>query len=134
MPRGELSDIVMIVARLEWYCTVTFITDCLPVHNGIAGHWTEGANADLWKHQWHLVEKTEITLEARWIKAHLDRKPWLIDTMGFTKEYVCGSFAVDALAGRASKKAASPMHEVQHCITYTGVVQRIQMGTCHTGV
>ena len=39
---------------------------------------------------------------------------------------VCGNFAADALAGRAEKKAASPMNEIQHCITYPGVVQRIQ--------
>ena len=82
VPRGELYAIVMTVARLAWYTSVLFVTDSLPVHNGIVDHRCNGANSDLWRHLWHLVDKKEITLEVRWIKAHLDKTPWLIDTIG----------------------------------------------------
>ena len=70
MSRGELYAIVMTIAGLAWYLTVMFVTDCLPLHDGIVGHRCTGANADLWCHLCELVDNKEFTVQVRWIKQH----------------------------------------------------------------
>ena len=116
----------MTIARLAWYSTVMFVTDCLPVHNVIVDHRCTGANADLWCHLCELVDNKKFTVQVRQIKTDLDKTTWLIDTMGFSRRDVCGHFAADALAGQAGKKARPLNSDTQDCMLYPIVVQQIQ--------
>ena len=64
---------------------------------------------------------SQLSVSARWVKSHLDKKPLLIDNYGFAPRDVTGNFAADALASAAGRKAGPPLSDVSDILSYAAI-------------
>ena len=105
VPRSELFSMIVVCSRAVAGACLHFPSDSLLTVQGVRDIRRTGAEADLWHQLWLWVAVKQLTVSARWVKAHGIEKPHFIDKFKLSLVDVCGNGCADALADIAASDA-----------------------------